>query len=205
MWMATQNHTSPENHRKKAKKQTSEKQKNSKNEMQGKWWDILTSACQGRLFSPPFRINYATACSTLKRHDSVICLSIKTILKTVRVGLGSQYLVTRTRFESRCEKWWLDSSHIFHRMTRLDSIHSHWLEIRVRFIFQKSMSPCWTIPLRLHTKKRGFFASVMIKIGANFLFCLSSRSMLHFKDCVFPTCMEVDLRLCFHWDVSKAQ
>ena len=27
-----------------------------------------------------------------------------------------------------------------------------------------------------------FFASVMIKIGGNFLFCLSSRSMLHFKD-----------------------
>ena len=34
----------------------------------------------------------------------------------------------------------------------------------------------------------------MIKIGANFLFWLSSRSMLHFKDQVLLTCTEVDPR-----------
>jgi len=34
----------------------------------------------------------------------------------------------------------------------------------------------------MHLNILAFFASVMIKIGANFLFCLSSRSMLHFKD-----------------------
>jgi len=45
----------------------------------------------------------------------------------------------------------------------------------------------------------------MIKIGGYFLFCLSSRSMLHFKDQVSPTRVEVDLRLCFHWGVSRAQ
>jgi len=45
----------------------------------------------------------------------------------------------------------------------------------------------------------------MIKIGGNFLFCLSSRTMLHFKDKVSPICIEKDLRLCFHWRVSRAQ
>jgi len=38
----------------------------------------------------------------------------------------------------------------------------------------------------------------MIKIDANFLFCLSSRAMLHFKDQETPTCMEVDQRIGFH-------
>jgi len=45
----------------------------------------------------------------------------------------------------------------------------------------------------------------MIKIGGNFLFCLSSRAMLNFKDQVSPTCIEEDLRLCFHWGVSRTQ
>ena len=30
-------------------------------------------------------------------------------------------------------------------------------------------------------KKSAYFASVMIKIGSNFVFCLFSGSMLHFK------------------------
>jgi len=54
--------------------------------------------------------------------------------------LESWFLVTRTRLGSRSEKWWLDSSHVFHRMTRLDSSHSQWLETRVRVIFTKSVS-----------------------------------------------------------------
>jgi len=45
-------------------------------------------------------------------------------------------------------------------------------------------------------KEISIFASVMIKIGANFMFCLSSRAMLHFKDQVSPTCIEEDLGLC---------
>ena len=56
----------------------------------------------------------------------------------------------------------------------------------------------------LHTKKWSLFASVMIKFEGKFLFCLSSRGMLHFKDQVSPTCIEGDLRLCFHWGVSRA-
>jgi len=43
----------------------------------------------------------------------------------------------------------------------------------------------------------------MIKIGAIFLFCLSSCAMLHFKDQVSPPCIEVDRRLCFHWGISS--
>jgi len=38
---------------------------------------------------------------------------------------------------------------------------------------------------------------MMIKIVANFLFCLSSRVVLHFKDHVSPACTKVDLRLSF--------
>jgi len=45
----------------------------------------------------------------------------------------------------------------------------------------------------------------MITIGANFLFWLYIRVTLHLKDQVSPTCVEGDLRLCFHWGVSKAQ
>jgi len=37
----------------------------------------------------------------------------------------------------------------------------------------------------------------MFNIVANFLFRLSSRSMLPFKDQVSPTCTKVDLRLLF--------
>jgi len=102
---------------------------------------------------------------------------------------------------SRWEKWWLDPSHIFHKMTRLESQSM----TRVRFIFTISLSSWWTNPVRLHTKKWAFYASVTIKIGANFLFCLSSCAMLHFKDQVSPPCIEVDLKPCFHWEVSRAQ
>ena len=37
----------------------------------------------------------------------------------------------------------------------------------------------------------------------NFLSWLSSCGMLHFKDQVSLTCVEADLRLCFHWGVSR--
>jgi len=75
---------------------------------------------------------------------------------------------------------------------------------RDKVIFTKSLRFWWTNPVRLHTWNE-FFASVMIKIGGNFLFCLSSCAMLHFKDQVSPTCEEGDLRLFFHWGVSREQ
>jgi len=72
----------------------------------------------------------------------------------------------------------LESSYFFHKMTWLesqsmnrDSSHS---------LFYTSLSFWWTKPVRLHTKKWAFLASVMIKIGENFLFCHSSRAVLHF-------------------------
>ena len=119
--------------------------------------------------------------------------------------LESRFLVTLTRLESHCERWWLDSSHVFHRMTRLDSNHNQWLETRVRVIFAKSQSLWLTNPVCLHTKKWSFFGPVMIKIGANFLFWLSSRVMLYPKGQVFITCTEVDLRFAFHWGARSAQ
>ena len=77
---------------------------------------------------------------------------------------------------------------------------------------ESSQSPFYKIseflmgkPSSFPYKEMSIFASVMIKIVGNFLFCLSSRDMLHFKDQVSPTCVEGDLRLCFHWGVSMAQ
>jgi len=46
-------------------------------------------------------------------------------------------------------------------------------------------------------EEMSIFASVMFKIGANFLCSLSGCAMLPLKDQVSPTCTEVDLRLCF--------
>ena len=60
-------------------------------------------------------------------------------------------------------------------------------------------------PVRLHTKKWAFFASVMVKTGANFLFWLSTDAMLYFKDQVSPSCTEVDLRFCFHGAISRTE
>ena len=121
------------------------------------------------------------------------------------IRLQSRFLVTRTRLESRWNKWRFDSSRVTFFTEWLGSSHSQSLETRVRVIFTKSLSSWWTKPLRLHTKKWAFFASVMIKIGGNVLFCLSSRGMLHFKDQVSSTCIEGDLRRCFHWGVSRSQ
>jgi len=80
----------------------------------------------------------------------------------------------------------LDPSHVFNRMSWLDSESQSMT--RVRVILTKSLSPWWTNPVGLYTKKWAFSASMMIKIGVNFLFCLSSRATLHFKDQVSPTC-----------------
>jgi len=56
-------------------------------------------------------------------------------------------------------------------MTR-DSSQSHFYKIS-EFLMDKST-------MFAH-KKSAYFASVMIKIGSNFVFCLFSGSMLHFK------------------------
>ena len=138
------------------------------------------------------------ACS-LCVSDSVI--ESITWLDSTRVTIFGDSDSTRVTLKEMVTR--LVLSHLFHRMTRLESQSS--LETRVRVICTKSLSSWWTKPLRLHTKKWAFFASVMIKIGGNVLFCLSSRGMLHFKDQVSSTCIEGDLRLCFHWGVSRSQ
>ena len=70
------------------------------------------------------------------------------------------------------------------------SSHSQWLESES--LLQNLYVPDWTNTVRLHTRKYALFASVMIKIGVKFMFCLSTRAMLHFKDQVSPTCIEED-------------
>jgi len=86
---------------------------------------------------------------------------------------------------------------LFHRMTRIDSSHSQWLETRVSH-FYKISEFLMDKPSSFAHKEWALFASVIIKIGGNFLFCLSSRAMLHIKGQASPTCAEGDLRLCFH-------
>jgi len=74
----------------------------------------------------------------------------------------------------------------------LRSSHNQWLETRDRVIFTKSLSLWWANPVRFHTKEWALFASVMFEIGASFMFWLSSRAILPFKDQVSPTCTEVE-------------
>jgi len=75
----------------------------------------------------------------------------------------------------------------------------------MRFIFTKSLEFLMDKPSSFAYKEMGIFASVMIKNGANFLFCLSSRAMLLFQDLVSQNSIGVDLKLCFHLGVSRAQ
>jgi len=106
----------------------------------------------------------------------------------------SRYLVTRTRLTFRKDG---DSTRLESCFSQNDSVES--------VIFTKSLSSWWTNPVCLHTKKLVFFASVMFKIGANFLFFLSCCFMLQFEDQVSTTCTELQLRLFFHWWASRAQ
>jgi len=119
--------------------------------------------------------------------------------------LESRFLVTLTRLESRWEKWWLDSTRVTFLSEWLDSSHNQLLETRVRVIFAKSQSLWSTNPVYLHTKKWSFFGPVMIKVGSNFLFRLSSRVMPYPKGQVFITCAKVELRFAFHWGARRAQ
>ena len=115
------------------------------------------------------------------------------------------FLVTLTRITLRKMVTRLASSHVFHRMTRLDLSHNQWLETRVRVIFAESQSLWSTNPVRLHAKKWSFFGPVMIKIGPNFLLWVSSRVILYPKGQAFIICTEVDLRCVFHWGARRAQ
>jgi len=114
--------------------------------------------------------------------------------------LESRLLVTRTRVTLRKMV-----TRVMFFTEWLHSSHSQCLETIVRVILKKSLSSRWTNPVHLHTKNLAFFASVVIRFGRNFLFCLSSGAVLHFEDQVSPTCLEGDWRLCFHWGVSRAQ
>ena len=81
---------------------------------------------------------------------------VKILGNSTRVTLRNDRSSTRVTFFTE----WFDSS------------HNQWLETRFRVIFTKSPSPWLTNLVRLLTKKWAFFASVMITIGANLLFCL---------------------------------
>ena len=126
------------------------------------------------------------------------CLSVPanlfpaTTLTLPRTSAVIAWLESMTRLESRSSQ--NGSTRVTVNDSRLESES-----------FLHNLSFWRTNPSRLRTKKWASFASVMIKIGGNFPFCLSSRAMLHFKDQVSPTCMEEDPRPCLHWGASRAQ
>jgi len=110
-----------------------------------------------------------------------------------------------TRLDSSHDFWWLglDSSHVekngdstqvTYFTECLESSHNQWLESES---FLQNLSLWWANTVCLHTNKWAFFALVILNIGANFLFPLSSRAMLPFKVQVSPTITETDLRFCF--------
>jgi len=160
-----------------------------------------------------FQARYASLLG--KPHLNVFLLVCHEILNTWSTSDSITRVNDSTRLDSSDDFWWLelDSSHVEQngdstwlesRFSQNDSnrIESQWMtRDSSQSHLSKSLSSWWTNPVRLHTKKWWFFASVMI--GGNFLFWLSSCAMLHFEDQVFPTCVEADLRLCFHWGVSR--
>ena len=97
----------------------------------------------------------------------------------------------------------LESSHVFHRMTRLesqsmtrDSSQSHFCKISEPLIDKRSLFACKEIII---------FWSSNDQNWCNFLFWLSSRVILYPKGQVFITCTEVDLRFAFHWGSRRVQ
>jgi len=104
--------------------------------------------------------------------------------------LESRFLVALTRLESHWKKWWLDSSHVFHKMTRPES-HSmtHFYKIS-EFLMDK--------PSSFAHKEMRIFCFSDDQHWGNFLFWLFSCAMLH-------TCVKAGLRLCFHWGSVGAQ
>jgi len=104
------------------------------------------------------------------------------------------YIALRVSLYSRQEQSWrnMGGNHIR-------------IVTRVRVIYAKSRSLWSTNPVCLHTKKWSFFSPVIIKIGANFLFLLSSCVILNPEGQVFTACTEVNLRFAFHWGARRAQ
>ena len=107
------------------------------------------------------------------------------------------WLESMTRLDSSHDLWWLglDSSHVFRKMTR-DSSQSHFYNI-FEFLMDK--------PSSFAHNEMSILCFSDDQDWRKFSVFLSSCAMLHFEDQVSPPCVEVDLRLCFHWGFSKAQ
>jgi len=121
----------------------------------------------------------------------------------------SRFLVTRTRLVSRWELCWFDSTRVIFFAEWLDSSHNQWLDSShnqwldsSQSHFYKISEPLMDKPGYLHTKKWAFVVSVMITIGENFPFWLSSHVMLHFKDQVLPITPKT---LLFNWGARRAE
>ena len=99
-------------------------------------------------------------------------------------GLESRFLVTRTRVTLRKMVARLESRFSQNDSTRFES------QLMSRFIY---------------TQKMSVFASAMIKIGANFLFWLFSRAMLHLGIKCLQLAQRKAWDFAFHWGACRAQ
>jgi len=77
-----------------------------------------------------------------------------------------------------------------------DSSQSHFYKISERLMDK----PC----LFAH-KEMSIFCFSDDQGWWKFSVLMSSRAMIHLKDQVSPACTEIDLRICFHLGVSRAQ
>ena len=94
----------------------------------------------------------------------------------------------------------LKSSHVFHRMTRLESQSI----TRVRAIFTKSLSSWWTNPLRVHLKKWAFLLQWWSRLAQ--IFCFTCLVVLYYILWIKrPNMHRGRPETLFHWRVSRAQ
>jgi len=98
--------------------------------------------------------------------------SVTRVSDSTRITIFGDSDSTRVKLK----KCWLESSRVTFFTEWLDSIRVISMT-RVRVIFTKSLSLWQRNPGRLHTKKCAFLSSMMIKIGANFLFWLPSSGV----------------------------
>jgi len=96
-----------------------------------------------------------------------------------------------------------DSSHFFHRMIRLES--QLMTRCSSQSHFYKISESLTDRPSSFAHREMSIFASVIIKIGANVLFRLSSRLMLPFQDHVSQLSQRYTWDFALHWGGSRAQ
>jgi len=151
---------------------------------------------------------------------SIQLLSSRTVATVVKAIWNQKHACficnVRNFHNSSHDFWWLwldssqvekdgDSARLESRFSRNDSTRVTINDSRHVSFMQNLRDSDRQTQFFLHTKKWSFLGPVMIKIGAKFLFWLSSRVILYPKGQVLTACTETDLRFAFHWVAWRAQ